>query len=442
MMIKKHTKKLVPPFLVLHSLGCTCAFCAETEAKAKKEHGFFADSVISVVNRTVYDTRKYPDVTTSPNHTTEWGYGLMGTFQSGFTPGFIGFGIDAQSYTGVKLQAKGRTGRIRLLRKKSDGSVQDFYNRTGGAAKVRIHSTIVKYGIMRPQTAIFSSSDTRLLPETSTGLLITSHEIQDFTFQIGHFTASADRNANTNHNDLVVNYLNPSFRKGKSFDFIGGTYTGIKDISFTSYLGKYHQSWLTYYSNITYQHQFQKQQKLTLDIQFYHSHNIGESYAGKINNNTGSIAATYQIGMHQFFASYQKVHGNTPFDYVTRGAIWLPNATQLSDFNGPHEQSWQVEYELDMERFGIKGLSFSTAFIRGAGINGTKMGTNSAYYWLGYGKNGKHWEHELVAKYTVPKGFAKNLNIVARHSIHQANKAQSELNTRQIRVAVEYPIEW
>ncbi|CAI3945300.1 OprD family outer membrane porin [Commensalibacter communis] len=440
-MLKRHTKKiLVPPFLILHSIGCNCAYCSET--KAEKKHGFWADSVTSIVNRTVYDTRKYPDVKTSPNYATEWGYGLMASFQSGFTPGFVGFGIDAQSYTGLKLQAKGRTGRIRLLRKNADGSVQDFYNRTGGAAKVRLHSTVAKYGIMRPKTPIFSSSDTRLLPETSTGLLVTSNEVKKLTLQIGHFTANADRNATKNHNDLIVNYLNPSFRKGKSFDFVGGTYTGIKELSLTSYVGRYHNSWMTYYINGNYKHHLTHHQMIILDLQFYHSHNTGKSYAGKINNNTASLAATYQLGVHKFSAAYQKVHGNTPFDYVTRGAIWLPNATQLSDFNGPHEQSWQVSYELDLSLIGIHGLSISSAFIRGTGIDGTKMTQKSAYYWLGYGKNGKHWEHELMARYVVPKGWAKKLNITARHSIHQANKAQSEINTNQFRVAVEYPVVW
>lgn len=441
-MIKKHTKKLVPPLIVLQSLGCNCAYCAEVKAEASKTHGFWADNVTTIIHRSVYDTRKYPDVKTSPNYATEWGYGMMASFRSGFTTGFIGLGLDAQSYTGVKLQAKGRTGRIRLLRKNSDGSVQNFYNRTGGAVKVRLHSTIIKYGVMRPKTPIFSSSDTRLLPETSTGFLATSKELKNLTIQIGHFTASADRNATQNHNDLVVNYLNPSFRKGKSFDFIGGSYSGIKEFTLTAYVGRYHNSWITYYTDGLYQHQFPNKHKLILDLQFYHNYNTGKSYAGKINNNTGSLAATYKINAHKFSASYQKVHGDTPFDYVTRGAIWLPNATQLSDFNGPHEQSWQVSYELDLSHFGIKGLSLSSNFIRGTGIDGTKMKQNSAYYWLGYGKNGKHWEHEFLTKYIVPKGWAKNLNITARHSFHQANKSQAELNTHQLRVAIEYPMVW
>ena len=52
--------------------------------------------------------------------------------------------------------------------------------------------------------------------------------------------------------------------------------------------------------------------------------------------------AGYTAGIHKLGLGYQKVQGDTPFDYVNRGSIWLENAMQLSDFNAPHEASWQL----------------------------------------------------------------------------------------------------
>ncbi|MDI2091799.1 OprD family outer membrane porin [Commensalibacter oyaizuii] len=442
-MNKKRTcKAWVPPIIVLHSLGCTCAYCNDLDEKAKKKHGFWADSVTSIINRSVYEYRRFNGVQQIPKYTKEWGYGFMANFQSGFTTGLVGLGLDAQSYTGIRLDSSGRIGRIRLLSVSKNGRVRSVYNRTGGAAKLKISSTIFKYGIMRPKTPIFSSSDMRLLPETSTGFLITSNELKNLNVQIGRFTASADRNANSSHGDMVVNYLNPAYQNGRYFDFIGGTYKGFKSLALSTYIGRYEHNWLTCYVSANYGYTFKNTDRLILDFQGYHSKNIGKSYAGKINNTTGSILGTYQTGPHHFSLAYQKVHGDTPFDYVTRGAIWLANSTQLSDFNGPHEQSWQIKYELDISHWGIKGLVINNAFIRGTGINGTKIDKNNGYYWLGYGKNGHHWEYEFSAKYVVPKGIAKNLTIIFKQSIHKANKAQAELNTNQTRIAIEYPLIW
>lgn len=134
---------------------------------------------------------------------------------------------------------------------------------------------------------------------------------------------------------------------------------------------------------------------ISFDIHLYHSKDYGKSYAGQINNTTGSFLTSYQRNFQHFTVGYQKVKGDTPFDYVTRGAIWLGNAVQISDFNAPHEQSWKLRYDLDMLAFGINGLSFSVAYIKGSHIDGTKMPKHSACNWLGYGKGGKHWERDI-----------------------------------------------
>lgn len=419
-------------------------------------NGLWQDSSFTLLNRTVYDLRDYKHggsnnaarntykTRAERNHyAEEWAYGLMATYQSGFTQGTVGFGLDAQSYLGVKLDTGGgRAGKARLLALKNDGHPKDSYSRTGAAAKVRVSSTILKYGVMRTKTPIFSSSDSRLLPETATGWLLISNEINPLTIQAGHFTAGADRNASKNTNDLVVNYANPSFKQGKTFDFMGGTYKGIKNLSLTAYTGRYKDNWNTHYLGAYYNYAFNKQNSLIFDFNLYRSSDTGKSYAGDISNTTWSLLTTFIHNYHKFSVGYQKVNSDTPFDYVTRGAIWLGNAVQLSDFNAPHEKSWQARYEFDMAMFGIEGLSLSASYVKGTGIDGTKMKKNSAYTWLGYGKGGKHWERDLTAKYTISSGFAKDLTILVRHDVHRGNKAQAELDTNQIRIAMEYPLSW
>ncbi|MOA26467.1 Porin D precursor [compost metagenome] len=132
--------------------------------------------------------------------------------------------------------------------------------------------------------------------------------------------------------------------------------------------------------------------------------------------------------------------GDTPFDYFTRGAIWLGNAVQLSDFNAPNERSWQLRYDLALAAFDLPGLTLSAAYLRGSDIDGSHVDPNGGYAYLGYGRGGKHWERDLEARYVVQNGAAKGLAFSLRHNVHRGNNAQAELDTDQIRLAVEFPL--
>ena len=439
-----------------YSLFMGCYIISSHASQQESSQGFLKDSHGLLLNRTVYDNRnyshgnknsaarnKYKHKSKRNSYAEEWGYGLIGQFESGFTQGPIGFGMDTLGYFGQRLDSGGgRAGKARLLAVKNDGHVKPSYSRVGGAVKLRVSSTRLKYGVQRTKTPIFSSSDSRLLPETATGLLITSQELKQLKLQLGHFTASADRNASSSNNDLVINYADPNAKKGNYFNFIGGDYAVKDDFKITSYLGTYQDNWYTYYLGSNYHLPLSNKQSVTFDFNLYHNHNNGKAYAGKIDNTTWSALTSYQIGYQQLSIGYQQVDGDTPFDYVTRGAIWLNNAAQLSDFNAPNERSWQMAYQLDMGLFDLKGLLFNISYIKGNHIDGSKITKQSAYSWLGYGKGGRHWERDISMNYSIQEGITKDLKISLRYNVHRANKAQAELNTDQIRLAVEYPITW
>ncbi len=132
--------------------------------------------------------------------------------------------------------------------------------------------------------------------------------------------------------------------------------------------------------------------------------------------------------------------GNTPFDYVTRGAIFIGNAVQMSDFNAPNEKSWQARYDLNMGAYGVPGLNLTALYVRGFDIDGTHVDPAGGYAYLGYGKGGKHWERDLEARYVVQSGKAKGTTFSIRHNAHRGNTAQAELDGDQIRLAVEWPL--
>ena len=423
--------------------------------------GFVEDTRWSLLNRTVYERRNYLDGATSnggrnaalpktrrSDYVQEWGYGLIGTVESGFTPGWIGFGADAHVSLARNLSGDDyRVGKIRMLPVDSAGYAQDGIARGGIALKARVSSTVLKVGEQRVKTPIFSSSDTRLLPETMRGWLVTSNEFDKLTLQAGRFTGSTDRNARSTGNPLIVNYLDPKSPRGDAFDFAGATWKGIPSLAISGYVGRLKDTWRTSYLGAFYTVPLQdggsasaSASTLSFDLQVYRSKDTGRALAGRVDNTTSSLMTTYAHGPHRIGLGWQKVAGDTPFDYVTRGAIWLGNAAQLSDFNAPHEQSWQLRYEVDAAQWGAPGLSLGAAYIRGRGIDGSRVPARGGYAWLGYGRGGEHWERDLWLRYTVREGRAKGLALLLRYGEHRNNKAQAELPTRQIRVAVEYPI--
>ncbi|MFK7607271.1 MULTISPECIES: OprD family porin [unclassified Pseudomonas] len=425
---------------------------ALAESAQEQANGFIEDSTWNVLNRTVYDHREYRHGASNSGsrnaykprserngYAEEWAYGLMGTLQSGFTQGLIGVGIDAHGYMALKLDSGGgRAGKARLLGLDNDGYPKDNYGRAGAAVKLRMSNTVVSYGEQRVKTPVFSSSDSRLLPETATGAFVTSNEFNALKMVGGHFTESTDRNASSHDQGFVVNYSNGP--KGDAFDLAGMVYTPAKNLTASLYTSRYQDTWNQHYLGAVFSQAIDDNQSVSLNLNLYRTTDEGKALSGTIDNTTWSLLGTYAHGPHNLSLGYQKVHGDTPFDYVTRGAIFITNAVQLSDFNAPNEQSWQARYDLAMTPWGLPGLVFSAAYVRGSHIDGSHVDPKGGYAYLGYGKNGKHWERDLEARYVVQSGTAKGAIISLRHNVHRGNSAQAELDTDQIRLAVEYPL--
>ncbi|PWB30458.1 outer membrane porin, OprD family [Pseudomonas sp. SDI] len=436
---------------LLLTLVSQAPFALADSAQAGAQ-GFIEDSTWLLLNRTVYDNREYRHGASNSaarnaskaraernGYAEEWAYGLMGTLQSGFTQGLIGVGVDAHAYLGVKLDSGGgRAGKARLLSLDHHGEPKDDYSRGGAALKLRLSSTVLSYGEQRLKTPVFSSSDSRLLPETATGLFLTSQALSGLKFVGGHFTESTDRNASSHDRGFVVNYSNAA--KGSSFDLAGVVYSGLPNLSASLYTSRYEDTWHQHYLGTTFNQPLGSHRALSLNLNLYRTTDTGKALSGQIDNTTWSLFGTYSQGAHGFSLGYQKVAGDTPFDYVTRGAIFLGNAVQLSDFNAPNEQSWQARYDLDLARWSLPGLALSAAYVRGSQIDGSRVDPHGGYAYLGYGQGGKHWERDLEARYVIQGGAARGLAISLRHNLHRGNPAQAELDADQLRLALEYPL--
>ncbi|WP_197411303.1 OprD family outer membrane porin, partial [Colwellia sp. TT2012] len=111
----------------------------------------------------------------------------MPKFNSGYTQGTIGFGLDAFAMIGLKLDTGGgRNGgrsSFDVLPVDSNGDARDEYTKIGGAAKIRAFDTELKVGDVFPTSPVVYYGDSRLLPESFRGTIFSNTSIKGLTLQ-------------------------------------------------------------------------------------------------------------------------------------------------------------------------------------------------------------------------------------------------------------------
>jgi len=435
--------------LSLIALAVSAGYTQSVEAEAfvsdqADAKGFVEDAKLDVLLRNYYFNR---DGKKGAGDRRDWSQGALANFSSGFTPGTVGFGVDAFGWYGLKLDGgagHSGTGNIPV---DSSGSPEDEFSTAGGAIKARLSKTELKWGTMQPTAPVFAAGGTRLFPQTATGFSLQSSEIKGLDLEGGHFTAGNGPQHTSASGELFASYAGVTTN---SVDFVGGKYAINDSLSVQLYGSEFEDIWRQYYANANYVLGMPSEQSLTFDFNIYRTNDEGQAKAGEINNTTWSLAAAYNfLAGHTFTLAYQKVHGDEPFDYVSFGdngpgttgdSIFLANSVQYSDFNGPGEKSWQARYDLAMSTYGIPGLSFMARYVNGRDIDGSKMAADSPYRAYGYGEDGKHHETNLEAKYVIQDGPAKNLSFRLRQAWHRGNADQAEGDQDEFRLIVDYPI--
>lgn len=418
--------------LAVAAASSQLAMAGQADAK-----GFIEDSELNLLNRNYYMNRDFKNRPGRQSYREEWAHGVMAEYSSGFTTGPVGIGADAYGYMGIKLDTgDGRNGNG-LLPVGDSGEAADEYGEAGGAAKLRVSESVLKYGEMRTEAPVFATSHSRLLPETATGFHLSSGEIDGLSLEAGHFTAYNNRNSTNSDDDLLLNY--GSGEVGKSLDFVGGWYSINDDLSLGLYASQFDETWNQYYGNLNYNLAISEGQSLNFDFNLYRTSDTGDSLQGDIDNTTWSLAATYGVGGHSILLAYQEVDGDTPFDYVGGDSIFLSNSMQYSDFNAPNEKSWRVGYAYNWAEMGVPGLTTKVTYVKGTDIDGTDADVNGGYFDY-YGADGEHSETDIDIKYVVQEGPAKDLSIRLRQAFHYANDDQGEGDLHEFRVIVDYPL--
>lgn len=404
--------------------------------------GFFDDAKSDVLLRNFYLSNDYRSPTPSgKNYKQEWAQGFIGNFSSGFTEGTVGFGIDAHAFAGLKLDGgKGHSG-TGLLPIDSDGRSERDYSSAGGAFKLKVSRTTLAFGEMTVETPVFDTSDKRLQPEYATGFLLNSAELDNVNLVAGHFTAFKNQDSSSGQGDFYGYGANT---EAGGISFVGADLFSSSPIGGALYASELSDTWHQYYGNLHF-----KQSGVLLDANLYHTRDTGRALAGEIDNSAFSLSGKYSFGAHAVMLGWQRINGDTPFDFVGGDSIYLANSIKYADFNGANERSWQARYDLDLGAFGIPGLNFMTRYVSGSHIDGTHAPKGGAYnpfdaesgdYQPQQGSGGKHWERDIDLKYVVQSGAAKDLSVQLSHVTHRANEAQAGDDIDRIYVVIQYPL--
>ncbi|MFL9812562.1 OprD family porin [Stutzerimonas sp. VN223-3] len=403
--------------VALATLGATLAIPTMAQA------AFFEDSKANLELRNFYhnaDNRQDGDPRPQ-SKAEEWGQGFILKFESGFTEGPVGFGVDAIGLLGLKLDSSpDRTG-TGLLPEDSDGRAPDDYGRIGGAAKARYSKTTLKIGEMIPKLPTILPSDSRLLPQTFRGGMLTSQEIDGLTVNVGRMTETSLR-SEAGFADLGMSSAGSTDGEASDkFDFASLKYQWNKQLTTSYDYGNLDKNYKQHIVNLVHVLPLGEKQSFKSDIRYAHSTDDGNT---NVDNKAFGAMFTYSLGGHAFGAAYQDMSGDTGYPYIAGGDAFLVNYVMIDPtFADPDETSWQLRYDYNFAAMGVPGLTFMTRYVKG-----TDTGTGAG--------NGDEWERDTDIGYVMQSGALKNLGVKLRNGTYRGEGREID----QTRFIVSYTI--
>jgi hypothetical protein len=413
------TRFLLPPRALL---GGAIVVALHPSAHAESG-GFFEDSKTSLVLRNYYFNRDFNDPGASKSKIEEWAQGAILKFNSGYTPGVVGFGLDGIAMLGVKLDSGPQRSGSELLPVREDGRSADDYGRVGVAAKMRLSATELMVGELMPDIPLLRYDDGRLLPQTFQGAMLVSRELPGLNLQAGQYTDVSLRNS-SNMQDLSAwaaptvmsdgfNYMGAEYRFNGQQTLIGAWHSQLEDI--------YQQSYL----NLVHKQQF-ADWTLGANLGYFIDKEDGSARIGNVQGHTAYGLLSARLGGHTLYLGLQKVSGDTGWMsvYGSSGRT-LGNDMFNGNFSNADERSWQARYDYDFAAAGIPGLLLMTRY--GHGENATTKA----------GSDGKEWERDTEVSYTLQSGPLKYLSVRVNNA---TNRRSFNSDFDQTRIIISYPL--
>jgi hypothetical protein len=382
--------------------------------------GFIDDSKLKLQLRNVYFNENFRDehgmspraARTAKSERTEWAQGFLLDYQSGFTPGTVGFGVDALGLLGVKLDSgRGRSG-TNLLPVHDDGRAADEFASAGMTAKARLAKTTVKYGTLLPKTPVLIYNDARLLPQTYQGTQISSNDIDNLTLTGGHVERFKLRDSSDSMPIVPDGYGGD---QSGDFSYAGGDYKLTKNLRLSYFHGELENFYRQHFAGI--QHDLPLGPGvLTSDLRYFNSADSGSAYGGKVDNEMLNGLLSYAVTGHTFSAGYQKLSGEAGLPYISGATVYSFSNVGIGKFIEEDEKTWMLGYGYDFARLGMPGLTLTSRY-----LSGNDGKSNSTV---------KEWERDAEIAYVVQQGTFKGLGVKLRNYVYRSDFSRGRDSNR------------
>ncbi len=396
--------------------------------------GLVADSHGTLTLRNYYMDRDYKD-DGAKTAAREWAQGFMMNVESGFTPGKLGFGLDARALVGVKLDSSpDRSGTELLPVSARDGRAADEYSRLGLTGKMRFSQTTIKTGDVSIFLPFAFASPSRLLPQTFRGTTLSSKELEGLTFNAGYIDRVNKRDS-SNYQPLAIASPNRRFNGAATSShmaYAGGDYQLSRQLSLRAYHAEVDDLYTQ--NTLALLHQLPLGDgTLTTDLRSFFSRDTGSAKAGEVDNQNLSALVGYKLGGHSVSLGYMHSSGDTATPYLSGTELMgLSELTMSSDFLNAKERTWQAIYDYDFTAVGIVGLRSRLRYVRGDNIELAALNADDR----------KEREFQMELGYVIQSGPLKNVSLLARKSIYRndfpAGAAFRDEN--QTRFVVQYAL--
>lgn len=405
---------------LLHT-AASAALCASF-SPFSAHADFVQDSKASLDLRNFYMNRDFRQSNAPQNKAEEWAQGFVLRMESGYTEGMVGFGVDALGELGVKLDSSRDRRGTGLLPFGVSQQPEDSYSELGLTAKLRTSKTVLKLGTLQPQLPVAAYNDTRLLPSTYSGELVTSQEVDGLSLNLGRLEKQNLRDSSSNDE---MSYAGV---ESSHLDLAGGTYAINPHLAASYYYAQMQNIYSQHFIGLVHELPLAEGVNLRSDLRYFDTREQGSHElrspsrvdGGKIDNRFFNGMVSLSMGAHKFGLGYQNLSGDGDFAFPGLDPYSV-NLVTINVFTKAETDAWQARYDYNFAALGLPGLTFMTRYVDGSHVQTSTV------------RNGREWERDTDLVYTVQSGPLKSVNVRLRNAtLRSSNGLISDIDENRI----------
>ena len=275
-------------------------------AAAYAADGFVDGTKVALNARNFYINREFRDDSiTDRSKAEEWTQSFILNIQSGYTPGPVGFGVDALAGLAIKLDGGRGTYGTGLLPRDSDGRPVDDFGRLALAVKAKMSETELRVGEWQVVVPVLRADDGRSLPQTFQGGMVTSKEIDNLALYGGQMRQNSVRD------DASMEDMFFGGASSDRFNFAGGEYSFTDKTKAGLWHARLEDIYQQSYVQLLHVQPLGEDLALTANLGYFTGKDEGSALAGDLDNRTYSGLFGLQAGANTFYVGLQKVSGDT-----------------------------------------------------------------------------------------------------------------------------------